>query len=255
LVTETDGIVLRNVKTAVGRSMLLIFTRQYGKISVGTSLNDRNSRSKSSLAIRPFTYGRYELYRGRETYNLNGGEVKKSFYAFGEDLDKYIYASFLLELTERVLSEDVPEPELFNILLEVLYAMEKRTQAFDTLVIAYMVKMLGCLGVSPNMDYCNLCGSDKPSIFSIVEGGMICEDCHKKITINTHGGPAATLIYAPKFDIVRTMKYFEAKPIKDFEKIALEEGVSKELWRILREYISYHLDVGPLKSEGMMQSH
>ena len=64
--TDTEGLVLRQVKTADGRRMLLLFTRKYGKISVGTGLSERSTRSRAALSIRPFTYGRYQLFKSRD---------------------------------------------------------------------------------------------------------------------------------------------------------------------------------------------
>lgn len=281
--TETEGIVLRHVKTAAGRTMLLIFSQKYGKISVGTSLTDKNSKSKSSLAIRPFTYGRYELYKGREIYNLNGAETKRSFYSFGENIDKYIAASIALELTEKVLTEEVPEPRIFSLLVEFLKQMEKRSTAFSTLLLAYEVKLLYLLGNGPVLDRCAICGGPvthqkdesgnrgdattqaevsadnghrAAPKFSVRDGGIICENCalelSKKFTENPHTRDLSRLIYQPKFDIVSTLRYFAEKPLSAFEKIALNESTADELKEIMREYFSYHLEVGPLKSESML---
>ena len=252
MVSETEGIVLRNIKTANGRSMLHIFTQRYGKISVGAGTSSKGYKSKSSLATHPFTYGSYELYKGRDTYNLNGAEVKKSFYSLSEDLDKYLAASFALELTDRVIQEDVPEPAIFSILIDFLTSMESRKNSYDTLVIAYEIKLLKALGLSPEMNLCAVCGKENPVKFSISDGGMICSDCHKKMAEKAGSDRDKQLIYDPGFDIVNTVRYFENKPMKSFENIALEEGVSEKLKAILREYFTYHLDIGVLKSESMM---
>ena len=104
--TSTEGIVFRQIKAAGGRRMMLLFTKKYGKISAGSSLSEKG-RGKAALALRPFTYGNYELYKGREYYNLNSGEVIRSFFKIGEDLDKYMEASFVLELTEKMIPEDL----------------------------------------------------------------------------------------------------------------------------------------------------
>ena len=87
--TDTDGIVFRQVKAPAGRRMVLIFTRKYGKISVGSSITEGKGRSKAALAVRPFTYGRYDLFVNRGYYDLNSAEVKRSYYSLGENLDKY----------------------------------------------------------------------------------------------------------------------------------------------------------------------
>ena len=109
--TSTEGIIFRQVKAAGGRRMILLFTKKYGKISAGSSLSEKG-RTKAALALRPFTYGNYELYKGRESYNINSAEVKRSFFRIGEDVDKYMESSFVLELTEKMTPEDLPQPRL-----------------------------------------------------------------------------------------------------------------------------------------------
>ena len=62
-----------------------------------------------------------------------------------------------------------------------------------------------------------------------------------------------TLIYQPKFDIVNILKYFLKTPLHAFERIALDEATAKDLQGILRNYMSYHLDIGTLKSESFLK--
>ena len=54
LITDTEGIVLRQVKISYNRKMILLFSRKYGKISAGTNIGEKG-KSRSSLAIKPFT--------------------------------------------------------------------------------------------------------------------------------------------------------------------------------------------------------
>lgn len=224
--------------------MILLFTKKYGKISAGSGLSEKG-RSKAALALRPFTYGNYELYKGREYYNLNSAEVVRSFFRIGEDVDKYMEASFVLELTEKMVPEELPQPRLFNLLTEFLAAMEKREKKHRTLVLAYEVKALELLGAFPMLERCACCGeTENLRFFSIRDGGMVCGNCRNP------GND--TLIYEPKFDIVNILKFFSKTPMNRFEKIALEEGAGEELQRILRKYMSYYLDIGTLKTEGIL---
>ena len=82
MLTDTEGIVLRQVKTSYGRRMVLLFSKKYGKISAGTSIAEKG-RNRSSLALRPFTYGRYEMFKNRESYNINSADVIRSYYGIG----------------------------------------------------------------------------------------------------------------------------------------------------------------------------
>ena len=157
MVTDTEAIVLRQTRTLGGRRMILLFSRKFGKISVGTNLNE-GGKYKSALAVRPFTNGRYELFKGRDSYNLNNAQVLRSFYKIGEDLDKYMAASYVLELTEKILPEEMAQPRLYNLLLDFMEELELRAQKHETLVMAYIIKALDFLGSMPQMKMCVCCG-------------------------------------------------------------------------------------------------
>lgn len=242
---SAEGIIFRQVKAAGGRRMILLFTKKYGKISAGSSISEKGKK-RSALALRPFTYGVYELYKNKEYYNIDSADVKRSFFRIGEDVDKYMQASYILELTEKTLPEDLPQPRLFNLLTEFLSAMEKREKRHETLVLAYEVKLLDIFGSFPSLDSCARCGeTEKLEFFSVPDGGMLCRTCGNKAN--------DALIYQPKFDIVNILKFFLKTPMSAFEKIALDEKAAEELQQILRKYISYHLDIGTLKSESIFE--
>jgi len=240
---SSDGIILKQIKASGGRKMMTLFTRNYGKISVGSSLPEKG-KSKTALALRPFTYGTYELYKNGDYYNMNSADVKKSFFRIGEDVDKFLYASFAMEVTERLIPEGIPQEEIFDALIAFLEQIEDRAKSYQTIVLAYEAKMLKLLGTFPQLDQCARCGAaEKLTAFSVKDGGMICDECRKKAN--------EPLIYDVKFDIVDILKYFSEKPIDAFEKIALEAKIAEELQSILREYMNYHLDLGDLKSDSI----
>jgi len=242
---NSEGIVFRQVKIGGGRKMIHLFTKKYGKISAGSSIPEK-TRTKSAMATQLFTYSNYEIFKSKDYYNINSGEVKKTYYRIAEDVDKYMQASFVLELTEKMLPEELPQPRLFNLLIDFFAEMEKREKKHETLVLAYEVKALDLLGSFPQLDQCACCGSrENLTCFSIRDGGMICGNCGNKAN--------DTLIYQPKFDIVNVLKYFLKTPLHTFEKIALDEAAAKDLQGILRKYMSYYLDIGTLKSESFLK--
>ena len=249
MLTDTEGIVLRQVKSSYGRRMILLFSKKYGKISAGTGIGEKG-RNKASLALRPFTYGRYELFKNRDSCNINGAEVIRSYYRIGEDVDKYMNGAYVLEFTERVLEEGVPAPGIFSLLIDFFDLLEQRERGIGTLVLAYQVKVLKYSGVMPQLDRCAVCGEDKPAAgFSVEDGGIVCSDCLRGME-NLH---EHTLIYDVKFGILDILRYFTANPLKKLENIALKEDSGKLLQKIIREYAAYYLDASDLKSEKLIQ--
>lgn len=246
MLTDTEGIVLRQVKTSYNRKMIRLFSRKYGKISAGTSI-DSKGRSRSSLALRPFTFGRYELFVNRDSYNINSAEVLRSYYRIGEDVDKYMNGAYVLEFTEKVLEEGVPQQGIFDLLLEFFELLENREKGIGTLVLAYQTKLLGFAGVLPELNVCTVCGKKREECegdqyFSIESGGFVCSD---------HAS-TGTLIYRDDFGIIDILRYFTVIPLKKLENIALNETSGKELQRLIREYAAYYLDVSDIKSEKLI---
>lgn len=248
MLTDTEAIVLKQTKISYGRRMILLFSKKYGKISAGTSISEKG-KNKSSLPLRPFTYGRYELYKNRDSYNINGAEIIRSHYKIGEDIDKYINGAYVLEFTEKALPEEVPSISAFNLMVDFFGLLENREKGIGTLVLAYQVKLLKSLGVMPQLENCTICGQkQQAALFSIAEGGIICSDCSQ----NMQNSQYDALIYDVKFGIVSILRYFAKNPLKSIENLALKEDAGKLLQQIMRAYAAYYLDVSDLKSEKLM---
>lgn len=225
--------------------MVLLFSKKFGKISVGSNINEKG-RSKSALAMRPFTLGRYEIYKKGDFYSINGAETIQSFYSIGEDVDKYMSACYALELTEKITEEGQPIPGLFQLTADFLVEIEKRKKKFETLVLAYELKTLQTLGYLPVLKECVSCGSkEEPVAFSIKDGGVLCDKCYPSGEFY----PGETLIYQTDFGIVSVLNYFLNHPLKNLENLALDEEKEKRIREILKGYRSYYLDIETLKSE------
>ena len=248
MIINTEGIVLRQRKIAGNRRMIVIFTRQYGKISAGTSLTEK-SRSRSALALRPFTFAEYELFRGRDSYSINTASAIKSFYSIGEDIDRFEAASAFIEYMDKVLDEEAPMPGLFDLSLEFLQSVSVTKSASETLLLAFVVKTLRTLGVAPETDCCVNCGKSVSDFgegyrkFSVSSGGIICPDCAEE-----EKREGNSLIYQPDFDIIDVFRYFTSKPLKTFEKVDLRPKVRREVREILADYTDRYLGVDALRS-------
>ena len=240
---------MRQTKTVNSRKMIVLFSKKYGKISAGTGISEKG-KGKSALAMRPFTFGRYELYKNRDIYNINSAETIHSFYALGEDIDKYMYASYILEFTDKLLAEGKAAPGLFALLLEYFEVMSERKREYETLILAFQAKALSLMGVMPVMDSCAACGRNLPAVaFSVPDGGTICAECRNNIAQDFN----VSLLFDLDFDIVDILKFFIKSPLKSLEKITLKEEIQWSLAQIMREYCKYHLDIINLKRESFLK--
>ncbi len=243
MVTVTDGIILRQTRIANDRLILVILTRKFGKISAGTGIPAGGKR-KTSLPLRAFTHGRYELFHGRNMFNVNSADTIESFYKIGENIDSFFSASYVLEFTDRVLPENVPSEKVLDTLIGMLRILSRRKRKYRSLLIMYQWKILQLMGYMPVLDCCVRCGSTQgASGLSVVDGGVICSDCRASGAVNM------SLLYDLNFDIIQILKFIEKSEVGAFSNLAFSSETAEYLNKVLRSFISYHLDIRDLKSE------
>jgi hypothetical protein len=203
MIIECEGIVIRQTPILKHRSMILLLTDQLGKVSAGTS-----------IALKPFSRGSYELKKTSEFISITSAEIDKAYYSLSDDYDKLVNASLTLEITGKVLLEDAPAREIFVLLCEYLDLMETRKSAYSTLTNAYLVKLLAYSGVLPEaVDFT----SDE-------------------------------LLSKIKSDIVNVILFMRNEPLKGLAKLKFDTAKSVRLLKTLIGYTELHLDIGKLKS-------
>ncbi|MDR2163908.1 MAG: DNA repair protein RecO [Clostridiales Family XIII bacterium] len=213
---ECEGIVLRQTKALKGRRMILLFTDRFGKVSAGTNISERG-KGKSAIAVRPFTLGRYSLRRDRGYTNIISAESVKSYYSIGEDYEKYVNASLVLEFAGRMLPEEAPAPELWAATFAYLKMMEDRARAHRTLTVAWLVKAIDIAGVLPDAG-----NFENDKLFS-----------------------------ALGFDKLEALAYLMGHPMEKVAALGLDEDMANALIRALLRFAERYLDIGNLKSEAL----
>ena len=91
-----------------------------------------------------------------------------------EDIIATAYASYIVELLDRLVEEGRPEPYAFDVLLQALQAIE---EGYDPEAICLFVewKMLPYTGVQPILHSCAACAAvDGEFAFSFTQGGFLC---------------------------------------------------------------------------------
>ncbi len=96
------------------------------------------------------------------------------------DPAKFAYGSYLAELTDRLMAEEQPAPELYTLLAEGLAAVEEGpvTSAF---LRSFELQALARAGLAPPIDRCNRCqrslAGEEPALLDVAHGTFWCRDC------------------------------------------------------------------------------
>ncbi len=118
------GMVLRAAPSGEGDRRLVMLTRERGRITV-FARGARRPGSPFLAACRPFSFGRFSLYEGRDAYNLQSAEITAYFEEFSFDMEGACYGSYFLEVAEYFARENLDGTELLTLVYQSLKALLK----------------------------------------------------------------------------------------------------------------------------------
>lgn len=122
---KTDGIVLRKTEVRETSLMLTCFTRDMGKVH-GLVKGVRGARAAVPWLMEPLTLQHLVVYeRRRSPWSLIGGcDLVDGFAPLRRDLERTAYGLLFLDLVEAMTELRDPHPEIFDLLLLSLRALE-----------------------------------------------------------------------------------------------------------------------------------
>jgi DNA repair protein RecO (recombination protein O) len=173
-----EGIVLKVRAYGESNKIVTLLTREAGKVAT-MARGAKKPSSRLSAVTQPFTYGMFMVQHHTGMGTLQQGEHLNSMRHIREDIVATAYASYIMELIERVVEEGKAEPFAFEVLLQALQAIE---DGYDPEAITLFVewKMLPYTGVQPILHACASCGAvDGEFAFSFAQGGFLCHRCYQ----------------------------------------------------------------------------
>ncbi len=221
-IESIEGIILTETNYSESSKILNIFTKEHGLLGV-MSKGCRNMKSKLRGVSRKLIYGTIHIYyKPNGLSTLIGIDVINSFSKTIMDLEKVSYASFILDLTHQVIKQN-DDTEIFDLLKDTLIKIEEGLNPL-ALTNILELKLLDYLGVSPSIDYCSNCGSDKQIVtLSSDVGGYICKNCYNN----------EPLVSDKTIKMIRMYYYVD---IKNITKLDVSKEVSIEINRFLDDY-------------------
>lgn len=237
---ETRGLIVKCTDYGESDRIVTVITEQLGKVR-GIAKGARRSIKRFGGCLETFSLVSLLIREGKGLSYIGEGRVLKDFREIKKDIEKISYGSYMLELSDAVMMDDEAalEGAVFPLLLEAITTLadsrepEAEARGFEVRLLAmagYLPSFLNCLscrGSALEGEKDKVKVSFGRALFSSARGGVLCTDCAAE-----EGKPL-------DFISAGTLKTLDsaAKGKVLFTKNSLEES-----GRLMRDFISHHLD-------------
>ena len=211
--------------------MLTVFSPEFGKLSV-LAKGCRKPKSRFLHVAQLFSHCGFELIRYKEIYIIKQADIYNAFYSISNDMIRLAHATYILNLTEEVVTEGEENHRIFNLLTGVLDFLSRSDIKPEEVTPVYELKLISLVGYQPELDGCTECGADisKEMKFGLDEGGLLCSNCETPDSLPINIGT------------ILTMRHILEMDLNGLKVLKFHPEIQKQLNKILSEYIFYKLD-------------
>lgn len=175
-----NGLVLKECAIGESDKLLTILTLEKGKVCLSAK-GVRSPKSKNIALCRPFIYANFEYYEKNGRYWLASGSINDSFFGLNADIEALSLAAYVVDVANELSGEEAPDEILLRVVLNTLYAIEKKLRPLELIKGAFEFFVSAHAGFMPNLDCCESCGQAAEGAFclDVMNGSLICSDCLK----------------------------------------------------------------------------
>ena len=219
------GIVLGSQPVGEYDKRITILSKEEGKISAFVR-GARRPKSPLLAAGNPLSFGKFEAYRGRDSFTISKCEIENYFDTIRMDVDAVWPATYFLEICDYYGKEGMDETERLKLLYTALRALEKKQMPLDLIRVVFELKTMAINGEEPNVFECLDCKKTEDiGYFSMNKRGCVCKEHYKK-----DGGEIL------KESVLFTMQFIISSPPEKLFSFNLGEDAFLQLKDLVLRY-------------------
>ncbi len=250
------GLVLKTIQRTDSDRLIVLFTVERGKITV-CAKGSRSAKSKILPCIEPFSYSEFILYEKDGFFWIKEGLLIENFYAIREDVKKLALASYVCEVLDLAVYENMEEPELLRLGLNSLYAIASDLRPLKVVKTVFEMRSSLLLGFAPNVERCAKCnGKSAPQFyFSLPDGEVVCSRCREKAlreVMDLRGSVNeeeerrfASQIYIVSDDVRLATAYLLGCPADKMYAFTMTDDELDKLAKLSEDHLIYRLEKKP----------
>lgn len=238
----TAAIVIGSVDYGEADRIVTLLTEAQGKLSA-LARSARRSHKRYGSGLCLFGVGEAALCKraNSDLLMLEGFHGERGFPHLLSDVGKMAYGSYGCELVRELAPPRQPEPELFDLLLELLDRLD-RLPPRPELLRLFEARLLAVVGLQPELGRCVGCRDgvldDAEQQFDLRRGGAVCGHCEGR------GLPLAA-------STRQALNYAQQNSLVAVDDWQLPTALNAACREIALSFIQHHLG-RPLKSVEFM---
>ena len=250
------GLVLKTIQRTDSDRLIVLFTAERGKITV-CAKGSRSAKNKVLPCIEPFSYSEFILYEKDGFFWIKEGVLIENFYSIRENVRKIALASYICDVIDIAVYENMEEPELLRLALNSLYAVSTDLRSLETVKAVFEMRTASLLGFAPNVEYCSVCGraNSKEYFFSLHDGEVVCSECRGKalkeyIESRERVNAEEELVFASQIiptsrDVRAAVAYIVSCPHDKIFSFSIDNGELEKLAKFTENHLIYRLEKKP----------
>ncbi|MCI5501996.1 MAG: DNA repair protein RecO [Lachnospiraceae bacterium] len=212
-----------------------LLTKERGRISAFAQ-GARKQNSALSACTIPFTFGEFQLYEGRSSYNLQSAVISDYFGEIAQDYDALCYASYFAEVAQYLSRENIEAGNELNLIYITLKAIIAGKVPLKLIKIIYEMRYLALEGEGIELFTCLRCGTEEAYDVYMREGGLICADCASKDKNLINEYPIRL-----SHDARYTLQYILSSRVEKLYTFTVSDEVLEELQHFMKRYLARYM--------------
>lgn len=164
---DVMGIVIRSEPIGEYDKRVVILTKERGKISA-FARGARRTNSRLMAPTSPFTFGNFQLYEGKTSYNICEVNALNYFESLRSDFEGAYYGMYFLELCDYCTRENNDEKEVLRLLYQSLRALTRASLKKRLIRAVFEIKLVAVNGEFPGMPEGNFEDSTRYAVDFVV---------------------------------------------------------------------------------------
>jgi len=176
---RVEALILRNLRMGDTSRVVTVLSREVGRFgAIAKGARDPKSRFGGSLEILSVSSLIVYFKSGRDLQLISDGTLECENRGLLRSSERYHHGCAVLEFLDRLLEEEAPVPEIYDLAVKVLALMEETPEGrLPYVQRAFQLRTAGWLGYTPRLDGCLVCGGSGVRYFGAAEGGLLCGRC------------------------------------------------------------------------------